>query len=96
MRSSSLRNVVGFYCQLLRKKQLSVEEVLVSRKLSRVRIHVERAIRRDKCFRILQKVLPIAFIKKKGDSDFATIDKALVVCCVLTNLQPRLVRDSGN
>lgn len=67
---------------------------MLSRKMSRVRIHVERSIRRLKCFRIFQTVLPISFIKKHEDVDLATIDKALIVCCALTNLQPPLIRDN--
>ncbi|CAN7986765.1 unnamed protein product, partial [Ixodes pacificus] len=47
-----------------RRPQLSGEEVTQSRKLSRVRIHVERAIGRLKTFRILQTVLPASYIKK--------------------------------
>ncbi|CAN8007222.1 unnamed protein product, partial [Ixodes pacificus] len=47
-----------------RRPQLSGEEVTQSRKLSRVRIHVERAIVRLKTFRILQTVLPVSYIKK--------------------------------
>ncbi|CAN7998330.1 unnamed protein product [Ixodes hexagonus] len=43
------------------KKQLPGAEVTLSRKLSRARIHVERAIRRLKVFRIFQTVLPNFF-----------------------------------
>lgn len=36
------------------KTQLGVHELLASRRLAKVRIHVERSIRRMKCFRILR------------------------------------------
>lgn len=75
------------------KKQLSGAEVTLSRKLSRARIHVERAIRRLKVFRIFQTVLPITFVKKPEDGDLSTIDKALIVCAALTNLQPPLLKN---
>lgn len=73
------------------KKQLSGEDVTLSRKLSRVRIHVERSIQRLKSFRAFQTVLPINFIKKKGDRELATIDKILIVCSALVNLQTPLI-----
>lgn len=74
------------------KNQLSGAEVTLSRKLSRARIHVERAIRRLKVFRIFQMVLPISFLKKRDDGEICTIDKALIVCAALTNLQPPLLK----
>ena len=46
------------------KDQLSLNEVEVSRSLSRVRIHVERAIGRLKHFKLLQLRLPISMIIK--------------------------------
>ena len=45
------------------KDQLSQREVETSRALSRVRIHVERAIGRLKHFKIQQSTLPISPIK---------------------------------
>ncbi|CAN8028820.1 unnamed protein product [Ixodes persulcatus] len=74
------------------KNRLSGGEVTLSRKLSRARIHVERAIRRLKVFRIFQMVLPIFFLKKQDDGEICTIDKALIVCAALTNLQPPLLK----
>ena len=40
-------------------KRLKTKAIKRSRKLARVRIHVERAIRRMKTFRILSGVIPI-------------------------------------
>ena len=58
-----------------------------SRRLARVRIHVERVIGqlRNK-YKILQWTLPITLIKRPSDKEVATIDKILVVTAALTNL----------
>ncbi|XP_052260795.1 uncharacterized protein LOC127864943 [Dreissena polymorpha] len=66
------------------KKQLGHREVEVARRLSRVRIHVERAIERIKNFQILKHTLPISLIKHADD--------ILQICGALTNLQPKLVK----
>ena len=73
------------------KPQLSQREVETSRALSRVRIHVERAIGRMKNFKILQSTLPIKLIKRPREADYTTIDKILVVCAALCNLYPTLI-----
>ena len=73
------------------KPQLSAQEVETARKLSRVRIHVEHAIGRLKCFKLLQSTLPISLIKKPDDKECCLIDKTLFVCAALCNLQPPLV-----
>ncbi|XP_037555216.2 uncharacterized protein LOC119444736 [Dermacentor silvarum] len=76
-----------------KRPQLSGGEVTTSRKLSRVRIHVERAIQRLKLFRSLQGVLPVSFVKRSSDMDCATIDKVLVVCSGLVNLQTPIINN---
>ena len=73
------------------KSQLSQREVETSRVLLSLRIHVERAIGRIKNYKILQHVFPISLLKSCHDNDFATIDKVLIVCASLCNLQPPLV-----
>ena len=74
------------------KDQLSQSEVERARALSRVRIHVERAIGRLKLlYKILQTTLPITLIKRPHETDYATIDKILIVCCAICNLHPRLI-----
>ncbi|CAN8016088.1 unnamed protein product [Ixodes persulcatus] len=66
------------------KKHLLGTEVTLSHKLSHARIHVERAMKRLKVFRIFQTVSPTSFIKKSGDTAMCTIDKALIVSAALT------------
>jgi len=73
------------------KPQLSQWEVEFSRQLSNVCIHVERAIGRMKCYKILQANLLISPIKRDHDTDFATIDKIVFVCAALCNLHPPLI-----
>ena len=72
------------------KLQLSQREVEESRNLSRLRIHVKRAIGRLKYYKILHSTLPIALVKRPYES-YATIDKILIVCSALCNIQPPLI-----
>ena len=64
-------------------KQLSDEEVTRTRRLANVRIHVERAIRGLKVFKILKDTVPISMTKK--------IDKILRICAALVNLSSDLI-----
>ena len=73
------------------KPQLSCREVETARELSRVWIHVERAIGRLKNYKLLKATLPISLIKNPRDQGHCTIDKILFVCCALCNLQPPLI-----
>ncbi|CAN7944341.1 unnamed protein product, partial [Ixodes hexagonus] len=67
-------------------KQLAARDVVVSRRLAKLRIHVERSIRRMKCFRILKHV-PSSYIAKKKKND-----DILIAVAGLCNLQPALIR----
>ena len=87
-----MENRVGMYCAELQtlaftkgKKQLTGREVDVSRKLARVRIHVERVIGmvRQK-YSILSSTVPVNFLMHaNGDPSYALIDQVVVVCCAL-------------
>lgn len=69
------------------KAQLSQREVEMSKKLSQVRIHVERVIGLMKNkYTFLQKKLPINILKHKDDCEESNIDRILVVCASLINL----------
>ena len=63
-------------------KRLSTKAIKRSRKIARVRIHVERAIRRMKTFRILSGVIPIRLRFQ--------LNQIITIVTVLCNLQDRL------
>ena len=73
------------------KNQLSAEEVRQSRKMSRVRVYIERAIRKMKTYKILESNLSISMFKK-NDRDFSTIDKILVIICALCNMSNPIIK----
>ena len=74
------------------KKQLSALEVQQSRNMSKVRVHVERAIRKIKTYKILDANMPISLIKPNDDGEFSTIDKILCIICVLCNLSKPIIK----
>jgi hypothetical protein len=70
------------------KPQLSAEDVTTNRRIARVRIHVERAIRRLKLFKIgkkLSSTVPVSSLKN--------FDDILIVCAALVNLRSDLIRE---
>ena len=69
------------------KPQLSAEDVTLTRRIARVRIHVERAIRRLKVFKILSGTVPVASLK--------LFDDILIMCAALVNLRSDLIRDTN-
>lgn len=65
------------------KPQFSEDEATVSRRISRLRIHVERAINRIKLYRILKHSLPIHHKK--------LMNSIVLVCAGLCNLKGPLI-----
>ena len=63
--------------------QMAAEDVILTKKIAQLRIHVERAIGRIKEYHILQGVLPAAM--------WDTINQVVFVCCMLSNFNPPLV-----
>ncbi|XP_003449413.4 uncharacterized protein LOC100695668 [Oreochromis niloticus] len=66
--------------------QLTEEQVTDTRRIANVRIHVERAIRRLKVYKILSQIVPISMAPK--------IDKILRICAALVNLREDLICDT--
>ena len=91
----TVEETVGVYCAELAtpaftkgKKQLPGREVDMSRKLAKLRIHVERVMGmlRQKCS-LLSSTLPINFLMASdGDTQYALVDKVVTVCCALCNM----------
>jgi len=68
------------------KKQLSPDEVEQGRRISALRIHVERVIglvRRK--YAILQSTIPISLLYHNEEREFTTLDKIVRVSCAMCN-----------
>ncbi|KAG5868357.1 hypothetical protein JTB14_012501 [Gonioctena quinquepunctata] len=97
-RGFTIDDSVNIYCAEVRypsflsqRKQLSAVDTETTRKLASVRIHVERVIGLLKRkYRILSEEFPIHAIKK-GDENYALIDKIVIVCSVFINLCPGIL-----
>uniref|UniRef100_A0A672PN14 THAP-type domain-containing protein n=1 Tax=Sinocyclocheilus grahami TaxID=75366 RepID=A0A672PN14_SINGR len=70
------------------KMQLTEEKVTCSCRIANVRIHVERAIRRLKVYKVLSQTLPITLMPK--------IDQILRISAALVNLRGDLIREADN
>ena len=92
-RGFTVQESAGLYCAEVHippftkgKAQLSKVEVDTARRLSRVRIHVERVIGlvRQK-YAILQSTLPVNMVSCTDTDGYSIIDKILTICCALSN-----------
>ena len=61
------------------RPQLERHEVSQTQSIARVRVHVERAIRRVKTFHVFDRVIPLTMA--------GTVNQMWSVCCLLTNFQ---------
>uniref|UniRef100_A0A8C9YWI5 THAP-type domain-containing protein n=1 Tax=Sander lucioperca TaxID=283035 RepID=A0A8C9YWI5_SANLU len=68
--------------------QLSDEDVTATRRISNVRIHVERVIRRLKVFKIISQTVPINLEHK--------MDKILRICAALVNMQGEIIHEDAD
>ena len=74
------------------KKQLSLDEVEYSQRLSKVKIHIERVIGLLKNkYTILQSTLPVSTLKCNDGKETSLIDKIVTVCAALVNLCPSVI-----
>lgn len=98
-RGFDIQDQVKLYCAEVKtpafakgRKQLSPLEVENSRKISHLRIHIERVIGVLKQkFRILESVMPITCISKTSDENIPIVDEILTVACALTNMCPSVI-----
>ena len=74
------------------QSQVRPEKVEDTRIIANVRIHVERVIGNlRKKYSILNRTIPIDFLKKNNDEKVTTLDKIVHTSCALINLCPSIV-----
>lgn len=64
---------------LREKPQFSADDVKKTQEIAKLRIHVERAIRRAKEFHLFDSIVPLSL--------FSSIKQLWTVCCILTNFK---------
>lgn len=64
---------------LREKPQFSADDVKKTQEIAKLRIHVERAIRRAKEFHLFDSIVPLSL--------FSSINQLWTVCCILTNFK---------
>ncbi|GFU08934.1 uncharacterized protein NPIL_203441 [Nephila pilipes] len=68
------------------KQQLSSKKIQSSRKMSRLRVHIERSIGRLKNYRILKTTRPISLLHSKSSENTCTGDDMVIVIAALFNV----------
>ena len=68
---------------LQKNREMAADDVFLTKKIARLRVHVERAIGRVKEYKILQDTIPASM--------WDSISNVIYVCCMLSNFQPLLV-----
>ena len=69
----------------MRRGNLNAGMSTTTRRIAKVRVHVERMIRKLKCFTILKGSLPLTMKPY--------VDAVITVCAALVNLQPSVKQD---
>jgi hypothetical protein len=69
---------------IMMKNKISARASTATRRVATTRVHVERMIRKLKCFSILRGVIPLTFK--------AYVTSIVRVCAAIVNLQPSLIR----
>lgn len=64
---------------LREKPQFSADDVKKTQQIAKLRIHVERAIRRAKEYHLFDSIVPLSL--------FSSINQLWTVCCILTNFK---------
>ena len=70
---------------IMKKGAVSSKASTVTRRIARIRIHVERIIRKLKCLSTLRGVIPLTLK--------SYVTSIVKVCATLVNLQPRIIED---
>ena len=68
---------------LMKKGNISAQTSTATRRIAKPRVHVERLIRKLKCFNILRGVIPLTFKPY--------VNSIIKVCAALVNLQPSII-----
>ena len=92
-RGFDISDSMSFYCSTLKtpsytlgRNQLSGIEVVQTRRIANIRIHVERMIQNIRSeYSLLSVTQPINFLISLGDSN-ALLDEIVHVCCTLVNM----------
>ena len=69
------------------QSQMTRKDVLATKRIANLRIHVERAIKQIKEFNILQNAQGVSLLLAP------LLDDIMIFCSALCNLQPPLVQD---
>ena len=74
------------------KQQLSLNEIKQGRRISALRIHVERVIGLVRIkYAILQSTIPISLLYHTVETEFTTLDKIIRVSCALCNTNKPII-----
>lgn len=70
---------------LKNKKQFSKAEAILTRKIAKARVHIERSNQRLKTFQVLQSKMPVCL--------FSKIEEIFTIICAIHNLTSPILKD---